>query len=316
MENTKTFPLISVIMPNYNGAQLIARSIDSVLTQTLDSLELLIVDDGSTDESTNIITSYGDKRIHLLQQDHQGVCAARNLALSQSRGKFIAFLDSDDTWAPKFLEKLTAALNETPDAALAYCGWQNVGLEGKRGDPFIPPDYETPDKLTLWLQNCRWPIHAALTRRHAILSVGGFDSRFPTSEDFLLWLRIVTRERITLVSEVLAFYFHHEGPRATTDQVRLAFNHLNAQQHYLQENPDARNSLGQRRIRELIFGVMLKRGYECYWRGDLVSARRIFRRAMTAGYGSLKDWKYMLPSLLPLSLHRRLINQHTVKEDS
>lgn len=300
-------------MPNYNGARLIARSIESVLAQTLDRFELLIVDDGSTDESVNIIRGFGDKRIQLLQQDHQGVCAARNLAISGSRGEFIAFLDSDDTWAGNFLEKLVAALKSSPGAVLAYCGWQNVGLEGGRGKPFIPPDYETPDKLALWVQSCRWPIHAALTRRDAILSVGGFDARYPTSEDFLLWLRIVTRNKIMRVPEVLAFYYHHEGPRATTNQVRLALNHLNAQWAYLHENPNARRSLERRKLRELTYGELLKRGYACYWQGQLVSARHIFRRVILAGYGDMKDWKYMLPSLLPLSLHERLINRPGLK---
>lgn len=302
-------------MPNYNNAPLISRSIDSVLAQTFGNFELLIVDDESTDESVSIINGYSDNRIQLMQQTHQGVCAARNLALSRSRGKFIAFLDSDDTWAPDFLEVMADALKNSRDVVLVYCGWRNVGFSDGRGDPFIPPDYETPDKLALWLQNCRWPIHAAMTYRTVILSVGGFDSRYPTSEDFLLWLRIVTRNKIARVPKVLAFYHHHEGPRATTNLVRLAFNHMSAQLSYLREYPDIRKFLGFRKIRELIFGVMLKRGYECYWHGDLVSARQIFRRVMSAGYGGMKDWKYMLPSLLPLKLHKRLIIKLSAKDE-
>lgn len=300
-------PRISVIMPNYNGARLISRSIDSVLGQTYGDLELLVVDDGSRDDSVAVVESCTDTRVKLLRQDHQGVCAARNLGIKQARGRYIAFLDSDDTWAPHCLERLHDALTRMPHAALAYCGWQNVGLEGGRGDPFIPPDYEIPDKLELWLRNCRWPIHAALTRTEALRAAGGFDPAFPTSEDFLLWLKIVTMYPIVRVPEVLAYYFHHGGPRATTNKLRMAMNHLGAQLHFLSGRPDVLATLGRAKVRDSTFGELLARGYACYWKGELECARPIFRRAMKAGYGKSTDWVRMLPSLLPLGMHRWLL---------
>ena len=300
-------PEISVIMPNYDGASLIGRSIASVLSQTFADIELIVIDDGSADASIEIVQSIKDRRVRLIQQSHEGVCAARNRGIRHSRGRFIAFLDSDDTWDRTFLEKLHAALGSTADAALAYCGWQNVGLQGGRGEGFIPPDYETPDKLELWLRNCRWPIHAALTRTDAIKAVGGFDPRFPTSEDFLLWLQIVAENRISLVPEVLAFYHHHGGQRATSDPVRMALNHLATQQEYLRKHPEVRNRLGRRTVRALTVGELLSKGYACYWAGQLKDARRIFLHVMKSGYGNARDWRRMLPSLLPLPWHRFLV---------
>lgn len=309
-------PSISVIMPNYNGAHFIGRSLDSVLRQTFPSLELLVIDDGSSDDSTRIVEAVHDTRLRLMRQNHEGVCAARNRGISEARGRYIAFLDSDDTWAPTCLERLYLALEHSPEAAIAYCGWQNVGLEGARGQPFIPPDYEVPNKLELWLQNCRWPIHAALSRTAAIRAAGGFNPAFPTSEDFLLWLNILTEHRVVRVPEVLAYYFHHSGPRATKDRVRMAFNHLSAQEHYLGQHPQVRQHLGRRRIRELTVGEMLRRGYECYWHGDLEDARKIFRQVMKRGYGKASDWKRMLPSLLPLRLHRLLLRRGGATDES
>lgn len=304
-------PVISVIMPNYNGGQFLLRAIESVLRQSFDRLELILVDDGSDDDSLAIARTVEDARVRVIEQNHEGVCAARNRGIREARGACIAFLDSDDTWAPDCLERLHDALSRTPDGALAYCGWQNVGLAGERGKPYIPSEYEIPEKMELWLQNCRWPIHAALTRTTAIRGVGGFNPQFPTSEDFLLWLQIVARHRIVRVPEVLAFYFHHKGPRATANLLRMAVNHLGAQEHFLKQNPALRRALGTRKIRELTVGEMLRRGYQCYWGDDLQSARAIFRRVMKRGYGTATDWKRMLPALLPWRMHRWLVGRHS-----
>lgn len=308
-------PVISVVMPNFNRAQLIARSIDSVLLQTFRDLELIVVDDGSNDASVAVVNGVPDKRVHLVQQDHEGVCTARNRGIASARGKYIAFLDSDDTWAPTCLERLHEAISRVPDAAIAYCGWQNVGLGGARDKAFVPPDYETPDKLELWIRNTRWPIHAALTKKTAILAVGGFDARFQTSEDFLLWLQIAAENKIVRVPEVLAFYYHHKGSRATHDRVRMALNHLDAQAAFLLKHPGIQKMLGRSKVRTLTIGELLDRGYECYWQGDLENARKIFRRVMKAGYGGVADWKRMLPALLPLNLHKRLLGKRIVPND-
>lgn len=302
-------PGISVVMPNYNGGLLLSRAVDSVLRQSFSAFELILIDDGSTDNSLEVARSFEDGRVRVIEQHHKGVCAARNRGIREARGSFIAFLDSDDTWAPNCLERLHDVLAQTPDAAIAYCGWQNVGLTGERGKPFIPPDYEIPEKIELWLENCRWPIHAALARTNAIEAVGGFNPDFPTSEDFLLWLQIVAHRKIVRVPEVLAFYFHHEGERATRNLVRMAVNHLCTQEYFLEHNPAIRTKLGPQKIRGLTVGEMLRRGYQCYWGDDLRCARAIFRQVMKRGYGTAADWKRMLPALLPLGMHRWLVQK-------
>lgn len=298
-----------MIMPNFNDAWLISRSIDSVLLQTFRDLELIVVDDGSSDDSLAVVRKFEDKRIRLLQQDHGGVCAARNRGIKLSRGSYIAFLDSDDTWECECLERLHEALSNAPDAALAYCGWRHTGLGAEGETGFIPPNYETPEKLELLLRDSRWPIHAALTKRSAILSAGGFNPRYQTSEDFLLWLKIAGDHRIVRVPEVLAIYHHHHGSRATSNRLRMAVNHLEAQQEYLQHRPDAQRKLGPAKIRALTLGELLRRGNACYWRGDLEDARAIFRRVMKSGYGDASDWKRMLPALLPAGLHKRVLRR-------
>jgi len=156
--------LISVIVPCFNGEAYLQSAIESVLGQTYPHVELIVVDDASTDSSRDIARRYGD-RLTLIEQDHRGLAATRNHGIKVSHGRFIAFLDCDDYWAPAFLEELHKALINS-DAVLAYCGWQNVGLEGPRGRPYIPPDYEAGNKVESFLRaGSPWPVHATLLHR-------------------------------------------------------------------------------------------------------------------------------------------------------
>ncbi len=154
-------PAVSIIMPCHNAGTYLPASIGSVLAQTFKDWELIAVDDGSTDTTLGWLQAQTDQRIHVHSQTNKGVSAARNAGLANARSRYVAFLDADDTWAPHFLEKMLAALQARPEAVLAYCGWQNLGLPGKRSEPFFPPEYETPEKCEILFAGCRWPIHAA-----------------------------------------------------------------------------------------------------------------------------------------------------------
>jgi glycosyltransferase involved in cell wall biosynthesis len=303
---SSTPPTISVIMPCYNRSDTIGRSIDSVLAQSFANWELVIIDDGSTDCSRDIINAYHDPRVTSLFQLNQGVCSARNAGLKQAKGELIAFLDADDTWHHDCLNKLYQAIT-TNDAGLVYCGWQNIGLSGGQGEPFIPPDYETPDKMAMLFESCRWPIHACLTYKTVITEAGMFNETLQTAEDYLLWLNIAMQHSLACVPEVLAYYHFHNGNQATNDRAKTAINHYRAQQLFLAQQPSIATSLGRARLKQLMFGPLLNRGFECYWNRELVSSRRIFRLIMSHGYGSAKDWLYMLPSLLPYWLHLKLL---------
>ena len=300
-------PTITIIMPCHNAAAHLPDSVGSVLAQTFADWELIAIDDGSSDGTLAWLQAQPDKRIRPLMQSNQGVSAARNAGLAAARGRYLAFLDADDAWKADFLGKMVTALQEHPDVALAYCGWQNVGLPGGRGEPFVPPDYENATKAETLFAGCRWPIHAALVKREAVLTAGGFDPALKNAEDYALWLRIATTASIARVPEVLAFYHFHGTAQASSNKARAALHHLHAQQHYLAQHPDFFAALGKNRARELMLGELLKRGYACYWQRDLPAARKIFRVVMKQGYGTLSDWKYMLPAWLPLSLHQRLI---------
>lgn len=299
---------ISVIMPCHNAASHLRRGVASVLEQTYESVELIVVNDGSTDDSLDILMGIRDDRLKIVSQPKRGVSAARNRGIAKAAGDYIAFLDTDDAWRPDCLEKLHGALQSASDAALAYCGWQNVGLAGGKGEPYIPPDYEGDDKVMKLLRGCPWPIHAALTRTALLREVGGFDETMSHAEDYKMWLSLAARSRIVRVPEVLAFYHFHGGTQATNNRARSALSEWQAKEDFLRSNDGVRRCLDGRAVRQLTEGMLLKRGFECYWDRDLASARGIFRKVMKTGYGNAGDWKYMLPSVLPLALHRAVIS--------
>ena len=300
-------PVVSVIMPCFNSAETLATSVASALGQSMRDIELIVVDNDSSDQTVSIVESIRDTRIRILHQPIRGVSAARNMGIKAARGKFIAFLDSDDTWAAGCLAKLCAALASRPDAVLAYCGWQNVGLPGARSAPFVPPDYEQPNKIETLLAGCRWPIHAALTRTEAIREAGGFDTRFAYAEDFGLWLHVAAFARIIRVPEVLAFYHHRDIPRASPDLIRAVCQLRAMQRDFLRRHPDVGQRLGQRMVRHIVDGELLRRGMEFYWAGHLDVAHGIFRMVLKDGYLQPAVLRYLLPALLPRSVFRALV---------
>lgn len=298
---------ISVIMPCYNAEQYLREAIDCVLNQTYPEVELIVIDDGSTDGSKAILHEYGDK-IVFMEQQNQGPYPARNNGIARARGEFVAFLDADDYWTLDCLENLHAGLVGS-EAVLAYCGWQNVGIEDKRGEPYIPPDYPVEDKAEMFLRAASpWPIHAALVRHDVLESAGGFDLNWSTCMDYDLWLRIGVAYPIVLVEEVMAFYRHHGGGQITSKEWRQARNVWDVKKKFVVNHPELIARLSAERLRELTDGALLIRGFRAYWRRDLISAYRIFRMVFPTFCWKLKDFPYMLPALiLPETLYIKLI---------
>lgn len=301
-------PNVTVVLPCYNGADHLATSVPSVLAQTHTDFQLIIVDDGSTDQTRTVAEAYSqrDARIRAISQSNKGLPGARNTGLAASDSRYVSFLDADDTWHPRFLEKLQAELNNAKAAGVAYCGWQNFGVSGGRGEPFIPPDYENKHKQERLLEGNRWPVHAAMSRRDAIAVSGNFDEELRASEDYDFWLRIALQHPIVRVPEVLAFYHHHGTEQMSADKANIAIHHWKVQLRFLQQNPGVQNALGMRRVRELTLGELTRRGMAAYWAGDISAARHIFLPVLARAYGTPKQWAYMLSTLMPSPVHAAL----------
>jgi GT2 family glycosyltransferase len=306
---TRARPLVSVIMPCFNAAPYVNEAVSSVLGQTYGNVELIVVDDGSTDGSDTILARLAELhsgRIRLLHSNRLGPYPARNLALRQASGEFIAFLDADDWWLPQTLEKLHATLLEA-DADIAYCGWQNVG-EGMESPSYVPPAYEEEDPVAHFLRSCPWPIHAALVKRTVVEQVGGFSERRFASMDYDFWLRALAEtRRIKRVPEVLAFYRWHQLGQVSAVKWRQVLDALDAQQDFIRHNPSLVAHLSAERLRDLTEGQVLRQAYRAFWKRDLVSARKLFRHAAAKGTYRLGDLRYILSAFLPMPMYRGLI---------
>jgi glycosyltransferase involved in cell wall biosynthesis len=302
--------LISVVMPCYNAAPFVEEAVRSVMNQTYPGVELIIVDDGSTDGSVDILQQLASEfspRLNLLYQSRMGPYPARNLGLQLAQGEFVAFLDADDWWSLDCLENLHSALVNSK-AVLAYCGWQNVGAVDRSNDPYVPPDYEQGNKAEQFLRAASpWPIHAALTRREAITAKGGFHIQWTTCMDYDLWLRVAVANRIVLVPEVMAFYRHKVSGQITSNQWVQAENTWLVKQKFVHTYPELVSHLGRDKLRQLIDGGLLSRGYRAYWRRDLVTSRHVFRKVLWHGGWKLPDLKYLLPALLPEQAYVKLV---------
>jgi glycosyltransferase involved in cell wall biosynthesis len=189
MRHSDVDPLVSIIIPTYNCDRYIVRAVESVLEQEDCSYEIIIIDDGSTDRTQQVLEPYVD-RLRYILQNNQGVAAARNRGIDLAKGNLIAFLDADDYFLPGKLVAQATIFAQRPDLGIVHSGWQRVNDLGQKILDVCPWDNIPELDLVNWL---RWkPVlpSAMMFRREWLQYVGGFDLRFPPAEDTDLVLRL------------------------------------------------------------------------------------------------------------------------------
>lgn len=196
---------ISVIIPAFNAEKTILQTIKSVQEQTFSDLELIVINDGSTDKTLELVNSIDDCRIKIFSYVNGGLSTARNRGMTQARGEYITFLDADDLWAKDILEELLAALQNNPKAGVAYCWTYYMYEEKNLNYPSTPVYYEGNVYLQLLINNFL-SVGACLITRNAIESVGNFDSSLKSAEDWHYWLQLARHWDFVLVPKHLFFY--------------------------------------------------------------------------------------------------------------
>lgn len=194
-------PTVSVIIPTFNRWPLVGAAIESVLAQSYGGFELIVVDDGSTDDTAEQLAQFGS-RLLILKQPNRGVSAARNFAVRHARGSYLAFLDSDDLWLPNKLAIQVAFIEQHPSVQI--CQIEETWIRnGVRVNPKAKHRKPSGDIFIASLELCLVSPSAVMLTRELFERVGGFDESLPVCEDYDLWLRIAVDHSIALIDDAL-----------------------------------------------------------------------------------------------------------------
>jgi len=217
-------PTVSVIIPTYNRAYLVGRAIQSVLNQTYQDFELITVDDASTDNTENLIKEFQqkDKRIiYLKHEQNEGGSAARNTGIKVSRGKYIAFLDSDDEWFPEKLEKQVDIFKKySLKLGAVYTGFQYVDIKSKKEIKKHIPRKRGNLYKDLLVKNYIGSTSSLVIKRECFEKVGLFDEELPSCQDYDMWIRIAKKYDFYCIKEsLLKYQVHNDRISSRIDNV-------------------------------------------------------------------------------------------------
>ena len=291
---------VSVIIPTYNRAHFIKSAIDSVLSQTYNDLELIVVDDGSTDETSEILAGYGDK-FHYIQQNHQERSAARNKGIHFAKGEYIAFLDSDDVWLPDKLARQIPILDNALSNVVLVHGYKQVvdntlkplpGYEKKLRRLYSLAE-KGKEKYESYLMSPCIFTSTVLVRRSALLEIGDYDVTINGREDLDLYLRLLLRG--------YSFVFIPEPPliqyrldENKTDRRKLNSSYLQVYKKHLGLCSSLKDKKKVTKARSLLYQNIAQTHYRL---GDYFQSHIFWRKALKEsweGMANIHFWKQEL----------------------
>ena len=308
-------PQISVLMSVYNGDAFVTESVASVLAQTFEDFEFIIVDDGSTDKTASIVASFSDKRIRLISQSNTGLTVALNEALRHCRAPFVARQDADDISYPDRFATQLQYFEQHPEVSVVGSWATVIDVEGDAVG--LLSNATEPSEIKRKLPSDNTFIHGSLMfRRHAVESAGGYRPQFRYAQDYDLMLRLSNRYQLANVPRSLYAIRHWRG-KISIDKLpeQLSFRQL-AQTLAAQRRRGEQDALQQNvSIDKLLTPVeapspqhfehtML---YYCLRSGRLIKARRIIRDLMRANPGKLKSYVQLALTYLGPALITRLL---------
>lgn len=217
--------MFSIVIPVYNRSAVLKRAIQSALDQTFKDFEVIVVDDGSSEDVAAVAHSFQDKRISVTRLPHMGGNVARNVGIAQSRFDWIAFLDSDDRWAENKLEKFHAYVSKNPESEIIYSGFTYWDAEK---DLFYPKIDMMPDNITsvLLVKNVVHGTSLIVVKKKLLLQIDGFDIRLKARQDIDLYVRLGDLKPFHFIPESLCFI-------TFTAEKRISKNPANRLQGYL-----------------------------------------------------------------------------------
>jgi glycosyltransferase involved in cell wall biosynthesis len=284
-------PKVSVVIATYNRAGFLADAIDSVLQQRFQDYELIVVDDGSTDQTRTLVESYGS-RIRYLYHENRGPSAARNLGVRHARAPWIAFQDSDDLTEPNHLETLYAYANEHPRCGMVFANGAYLnGAESKRGTIISMAKSSrlasNGVRLVDLFEKSIVRLQASLISKTAYDAVGGHDESLSICMDLDLSFRLVMNYPVAYLNRVVFLYRFHEGNIGKNEELRLTEN-IRVIKKLLEQFPAAHRELGVRRIAKRMSYRYYRLAKKRWHRGQRDQAREAIRESTSLCPFSLK----------------------------
>ena len=296
-------PAVSVVMPAYNAGAYIGEALDSILAQRVDDIEIVVVDDGSSDGTVEVARSRGVP-VRVVTQPNQGSAVARNRALDEARAPLVAFLDADDVWLPGKLDAQLRALGRDPSLGGVFSAW-HVWTPDAAGTYTRPPaDDATPadafdESESGWLYHHLLMTSVILTsslvlRREVIDAVGRFRTDLRRGQDYDYWLRLSRVARIGKLARRYVLYRMHDASVASLHPDRNYELEIveDALARYGAAGPDGATADADRlraRRASLAHGF----AYRQFWRGNMRRARGAFWHAARLSPGHAKNWLYL-----------------------
>lgn len=290
-------PEVSVVIPTYNSAHFLGEALQSVFDQTFKDYELIVVDDGSTDETKQIVAEYGDK-IKYIFQENSGPASAKNNGIRNSVGKYIAFLDADDLWLPTKLEKQVKTFQQSPELAMIFTEHSvfndrgiYLALIGKR-KRLIKGDIAR----NIFLHN-GVATPTVIVRKEIFNKIGLFEEDLYMAEDDNMWVRIAANFDVELIDEPLAKYRIHS--RSMTADKKKLFEAVLTNVRLLSYRYEGVKERIKNVIPQKLSQVQFSVGYDHFENGDFKEARRAFAQGIRCYKWNGRNYLYFLLSLWP-----------------
>jgi glycosyltransferase involved in cell wall biosynthesis len=304
-------PLVSVIIPTFNNAQYVGHAIKSALNQTFQDFEIIVIDDGSTDQTDNAIKEFAEY-ITYIKQKNQGPAAARNAGIRIARGKYIVFLDSDDEFLPEKLSSQQKYLESNPNIDLVYSngyrfrknpdGSESLIELQKTNEIFVPKkeNEKFVDRLTV--KNI-FPIHAAMIKSKCIHQIGGFDETLSACEDWDLWYRIAEKFSIGFLHCFTIKYRDTENSNST--DMRRNFKSVETVMQKIMNSVSFHTA-----PKSVVSNYYFNRGINCLNLKDANRAKDFFKKSYTSN-----PWrgKSLISFLSTILLGDRALNLFMIK---
>jgi glycosyltransferase involved in cell wall biosynthesis len=290
-------PVVSVVIATYNRAHLLEETLESVLGQRLENYEVIVVDDGSTDETPKIVESFAEK-IRYYRQENRGAAAARNLGVRQARAPWIAIQDSDDLSTPDHLQALYEYVESHPTCAMVFANGSYLEGREHNRDTIIP--LQKSRRLAMegvglidLFEKSIVRLQAALISKAAFDAVGGMDESLRVCHDLDLFLRIYMSAPVAYLDRVVFRYRKHQGNISRNEELRLVEN-IRIIETFMRDFPAAKDILGAKRVARRLAYRYYRLAKGRWQRKQFAGAREAIGAALSSRPYSLKYRYYQL----------------------